>query len=52
MLTVSQALGFLLILDAAWAASQMIRRRENRWTWIYLYGLILILYSIADLLEK
>ena len=50
MLTVSQGLVILLMLDAAWVFAGLIRQK-NRWAWICLYWFILTLKNLADLLK-
>ena len=47
---ISQLLIILLMLDAAWVAYGLIRKR-NMWRWICLYWLILTVKNLADLMR-
>ena len=50
MLTVSQGLVILLMLDAAWVCAGLARKK-NMWKWIVLYWAILTLKNLADFLK-
>ncbi|MBR4442537.1 MAG: hypothetical protein IKS52_04625 [Clostridia bacterium] len=46
---ISQTLVFLLMLDAAWVAIGLARKK-NMWKWIVLYWLILTVKNAVDAL--
>ena len=47
---ISQALIILLMLDAAWVAYGLVRKK-NRWVYIGLYWIILTAKNFADLMR-
>lgn len=47
---ISQFLVLLLMLDAAWVAYGLMRKK-NRWLWICIYWILLTMKNYADLMK-